>query len=241
VEKIKITPKQQQKIKDAALDKHPLEMCGVCTIDDFIELTNVHEDPENSFAFDPIEYARAVDKTVFIVHSHTKSIHDFEVYDLRTPSHKDMINQKRTGKPWLIVGCEGHEVSDPVQIPRTPSNDLIGRPFMWYINDCYSIVVDYYKFYMGIDIKLHDDSFNWSDINTLNSVFNEHIENYGFKWSSLDDLQNGDILVLSTRELNATHLGIFHNGNVIHQDGVSVEQPLSVFHRRINGVLRYAG
>jgi hypothetical protein len=94
---------------------------------------------------------------------------------------------------------------------------------------------------MGIDIKLHDDSFNWSDINTLNSVFNEHIENYGFKWSSLDDLQNGDILVLSTRELNANHLGIFHNGNVIHQDGVSVEQPLSVFHRRINGVLRYAG
>lgn len=238
---IKLTPLQQQKIKEAALACHPFEMCGVCTVDDFIPLDNVSDNPEQSFKFAPLQYGRLIDQVVCIVHSHTKDIKDAEVYDLRTPSHKDMLNQKRSGKPWLIVGCEGHEVSEPVQIPREPSPDLLGRPFMWYINDCYTLAVDYYKFVLGIDIKLHDDAFNWADIENLNGVFDQYVEAYGFKQVSHENPQNGDLFVLSVRGMNANHLGIYHEGNLIHQDGISVELPLSVFQTRIARVLRYVG
>lgn len=232
---------QKQKIKDATLSSYPCEMCGICTDDDFIQLDNVSDNPEKSFSIDPVQYAKVINTATCIVHSHCKNISEVETYDLRTPSQKDFISQKRSGKPWLIVGCEGHEVSDPIQLPRTPSPELLGRPFMWYINDCYTIVVDYYKYELGIDIKLHDNSFDWSQINTLSGVFDQHIKNYGFIDSSVDDLKNGDILIMSVRGMMHNHLGIYHNGNVIHQDGISVEVPYTSLQTRVNRVIRYAG
>ena len=236
-----LTPVQTQKIKETALLRYPKEMCGVCTIDDFIELDNVSDHPENSFRFDPVQYARVIEQTVYIVHSHTKELSYVETYDLRTPSHKDFINQKRSGKPWLIVGCEGFEVSEPVLFPRSPSPELLGRPFIWYVNDCYTLVMDYYKFNLGIDLDIHDESFDWAKHRTESNLFEPFIEKWGFKQSSVDDLQNGDLIIISRHGLFANHLLIYHEGEVIHQLGISVQQPLSMYYTRINKVLRYVG
>ena len=237
---MKLTPLQSQKIIDATLSAWPLEMCGVCTDDDFIELRNVSDNPQRSFAFDPIEYGRLVESVTAIVHSHTKSIDEPEIYDLRTPSRKDRLNQRLSGKPWLIVGCEGEVVSEPVKLPRAPSDQYIGRPFMWFINDCYTLVQDYYLFERGISLMDHADEFDWGEGFIFDSLFYDYIEQAGFvEIDRQDGLKNGDLLILSRMGMSDNHLGIYHEGQVLHQEGLSVSVPASVFQNRISRVLRY--
>lgn len=238
---IELSPLQRQKITEAALSAYPNEMCGVLTPDDFIHIANCSENPDSSFRIDPAIYARWLNQTTAIVHSHTRSIDERELFDLRTPSYKDYWGQKRSGKAWLIVGTEGENVTDPVQLPRMASNDYAGRPFIWFVNDCYTIVQDYYHFELGIDLPGHPEGFDWRQSVLVGDLIEQFYRDYGFVDGDISALQNGDILILNSMRLVGNHLGIYHDGDVIHQDGLSARVPFSVFHGRVAKVLRHAG
>jgi proteasome lid subunit RPN8/RPN11 len=238
---ISLTPLQKQKIKDAALAAYPLEMCGICTADDFIELDNMSIEPERSFSFDPVQYAKWVDQVICIVHSHNKKIDEPEVFDLRTPSKKDRLNQRQSNKPWLIVGCEGYEVSEPIEIPRTRSRDYVGRHFMWFVNDCYTLVQDYYYFEKNISLMDHADDFDWTKPDAFSGIFEPYIQQAGFVSIDHDAIENGDLVVLSSMQMMNNHLGIYDNGDILHQEGVSLRVPYTAFRGRVNRVLRYVG
>jgi proteasome lid subunit RPN8/RPN11 len=238
---IVLTPLQQQKIKEAALAAYPEEMCGICTNDDFVELANMSIEPERSFSFDPVQYAKWIDQAICIVHSHNKKIEDPEIFDLRTPSKKDRLNQRQSNKPWLIVGCEGSEVSEPIQIPREPNNNYLNRHFMWFINDCYTLVQDYYRFEKNIILMDHSDDFDWSNPDVLSGVFEPYIKQAGFIPIDHAAIQDGDLVVLSAMRMMNNHLGIYDNGDILHQEGLSVRVPYSAFMGRVSRVLRYVG
>lgn len=236
-----LNPKQLQKIKDAALADYPNEMCGVCTVNDFVHLKNVSDSPEKSFKIAPAEYVIYVNNVTAIVHSHTRPVNKSDIFDLRTPSMADIDGQIKTGLPWVIVGCEGYEVSDPLIFPRTPSADLIGRPFIWYINDCYTLVMDYYKFNMGVDLPGHDINFDWGiEHRRLNNIFENYIESYGFSEVVIDDIKNGDVILLDNIGVK-NHIGVYHDGDIIHQLGISTKEHMTNYYTRINKVLRYVG
>lgn len=236
-----ITLKQQQLIKDHTLKCYPNEMCGVLTDTDFIPLQNCSIEPEKSFSFDPVDYAKLTNVTTAIVHSHCKKPEQFDLYDLRTPSPADIKSQKRSNKPWLIVGCEGMVVSDPIEIPRTPSSQYTGRRFMWFVSDCYTLVRDYYHFELGIDLPDHHPDFDWTNEAAIPHAFDPYINDYGFiDIETTDDMHNGDLLLLNANGLQFNHLGVYHNGEVIHQDGISRSVPFGHYIGRINRILRYA-
>lgn len=236
---IKLTLLQSQKIKDAALRRYPNEMCGVLTAEDFIELDNYAIDPSKSFSFDPVQYGRVVEQVVAIVHSHTKSINDPEHYDLRTPSRKDRLNQRTTNKVWLIVGTEGHEVSEPIQFPREPSSQYLNRPFMWFVNDCYTLVQDWYRFERGIELMDHADDFDPANMQIFSGIFEPYIAQAGFVEVTSGQPKFGDLLLLSAMGMLNNHLGIYDDGRVIHQLGLSVAEPYEAFLGKIHKVLRY--
>lgn len=232
---------QKQKIIDYTLEAYPNEMCGVCTQDDFIQLKNASENPLTSFSFDPVEYAAVVSQVTAIVHSHTKDIYKLDIFDLRTPSPKDWHSQRTSGKPWLIVGTEGQNVSEPIQLPRTPSAEYLGRPFIWYVNDCYTLVQDYYRFEFGIILPPHPHKFDWTAGGLFEDMVDDYVAEIGLERVPVDrERVNGDIVVLSRMGMSNNHLGIFHDGKILHQDEVSVEVPAYAFANRISQVLRYA-
>lgn len=239
---IKLSKRQRTLIQRAAVAAYPQEMAGFLTKTGFIACNNVSDTPEKAFKIAAVDYARYHDQAIAVVHTHIPPRRSGHPLDVRTPSYEDIVGQKQTGLPWLILGCDGLVVSDPVQLPRVQNRDYLNRPFIWFINDCYSLVQDYYHFELGIDLPNHKADQPYDSIRTLNDVFLDHIEAYGFKpYDSLDNLKNGDLLLLDNGGFKRNHLGIVHNGQVLHQDRLSVLQPFSDFIGRINQVLKYEG
>lgn len=232
---------QRELIRIAALADYPNEMAGLLTAGGFIHCQNIADDPAKGFRISATDYAKHHADTIAVVHTHCPPPRKAILFDVRTPSYQDLQGQKQSGLPWLIFGCDGVDISDPIQLPRLPNPEYLNRPFIWFINDCYSLVQDYYRFELNIILPDHKATMPFDDIRRLNDVFGEHIADYGFTaHDTLDNLQNGDLLLLDNGGFKRNHLGIYHNGRVIHQDMLSVEQLFSDFFGRINQVLRYA-
>lgn len=240
-DKIQLSPLQLEKIEEATLAVYPKEMCGILTACDFFPLQNVHETPEAAFRFDRMEFAKFLPITTAIVHSHTRSIKTPEFFDLRTPSFTDMQQQKRSNLPWLIVGTEGLTVTEPLQFPRTPNNNYLGRKFLWFINDCYTLVQDWYRFELGIELPDADIKNDYREIRHLNDLFEPFIADYKFVEVPFRHLADHDLVLLDNAGFNRNHLGVYCKGKVWHQDMLSVCEPVETFLGRINKVLRYEG
>lgn len=239
--KIELTDKQRRKIEQHTLACYPNEMCGFLTKSDFIPVNNAAENPEKSFLIEPIDYAKHHGKAIAVVHSHTRPLKQQEILDLRTPSYADFENQKKTGLPWLIVGCESITVTEPLQIPRVPHDAYVGRRFQWFINDCYNLVQDWYRFELDIELSEQRIGENYQDLRNTNNIFLGVFEDYGFKEVDFNDLQDNDLLLLDHGGFVCNHLGIYSKGKVLHQGMVSVSVPFETFLGRINKVLRYVG
>lgn len=230
-----------EQIKQHTLSCYPNEMCGIIVDGSFVSITNIHEEPENNFTLSPIELVPYLGRITYIVHSHCRDIRKPEIFDLRTPSYPDTIGQKKSGIPWLIVGCEGVTVTEPLQIPRVKNNNYLERPFIWFISDCYSLVQDYYWFEFGIDLPDHKADEDYSNIRKLHNLFDNYIQEYGFIELSVNTkLQKGDILLLDNAGHVRNHLGIYDGeGCILHQDMLSVKEQLEHFIGRFHKVLRY--
>ena len=237
-----LTDHQRDLIQAAACAVHPHEMCGFLTADSFIQCANIADNPEESFKISAVDFAMHHEVAVAVVHTHVPPRRKHLLIDVRTPSFEDLQGQKQTGLPWLILACDGLIVSDPVQLPRQPSRDYLNRPFIWFINDCYSLVQDYYLFELGIDLPPHKATQPFGDIRSINHIFDEHIADYGFQsLNQIESWRNGDIALLDNGGFKRNHLGVYHDGMIIHQDTLSLAQPVSDFYGRINEVLRYVG
>lgn len=238
--KIELNSLQKSQIEQHTLQNYPNEMCGFLTEDSFIACQNVNAEPTKSFSFNPVEFAQHFTKAIAVVHSHCQDVHKPQIFDICTPSYADMVGQKKSAKPWLIVGTEGMTVTDPLQIPRIPNNQYIGRRFLWFINDCYSLVKDWYQFELGIELADHKAQENYQDIRRLNGIFSDYITEYGFVEIPLADIQRGDLLLLDNGGFEENHLGLFTGTSVLHQDMISAEVPFETFIGRIKKVLHYA-
>ena len=222
---------------------YPNESCGLILKDDdmVIFLENISDNPAKSFKINPSELFPYLGQIKFIWHSHCVDSRRPTIYDARTPSLMDMEQQKLSGVPWLIYACDGSVVTDAIQIPRTPNNDYLNREFVWFVNDCYTLVQDYYHYELGIDLKeyvLHD----YRDVRKSHAVFNDYINDYGFvELKNLDDLQNGDLFIVDNSGFTENHLVIYHDGKLLHQGMISCVEPFETYAGKFKKRLRYAG
>ena len=237
-----LTEEQFKEIKDYTLSCYPNEMCGIITENIFVPIDNVHENPEDNFTLNPVQIAPFFGKIDAIIHSHTRAIDKTEILDLRTPSYADVLGQKKTNIPWLIVGTEGVTVTPPLTIPRIKNNNYIERPFIWFMNDCYSLVQDYYWFELGIDLPDHKADKDFTTIRRRDGLFDNYIQEYGFEeYNPLTvEFLKGDIFLLDNGGAIRNHLGIYTgDGYVLHQDMLSRREPVENFAYKIHKVLRY--
>ena len=240
-DRISLNKKQKKAIEKHTLACYPEEMCGFLTADNFIPVENTAEDKEHSFKIDAIEFAKHNADIIAIVHSHTRPLKQAELFDLRAPSYQDYLNQKQTNLPWLIVGCESITVTDPIQFPRIKSNEFTDRRFQWFLNDCYNLVQDYFFYERGIELPDAIIEHDYLDIRHKNYLFDNYFEQYGFEEIKLDDIKEGDLIIIDQGGYKANHLGIYTQGKILHQAMVSSIVPFETFLGRIYKVLRYVG
>ena len=240
-----LTELQTNLIKEATLLVYPEEMCGILTKDSFIQVKNIAEEPTKAFRMHPLELAKICkDETILaIVHSHCRNARIPEVFDTRTPSLADMEGQKLGTVPWLIVATEGMSVTTPLQIPRIGNNNYIGRPFIWFIHDCYTLIQDFYKFELGIDLPNHTPEHDFKELRYFSNLFDNFLMAYGFEELEVrgTELKKGDLLLVNNLGGVRNHLAVFDGEALYHQDMLSVKVPSSTFAGRTSAILRYKG
>lgn len=141
-------------MREEAQARYPYEACGVVIKKGrkalFIPCRNVSSDPENFFVLEAEDYANAADKgeIVAIWHSHPNRT--------AKPSEADLVGIENSGAPWYILavnkGENGEFIFEGPTITEPSGFEMpyLGRPYVFGVMDCYSLVRDYYKREFGI-------------------------------------------------------------------------------------------
>ena len=215
--------------KDRALahakEQDPKESCGLLLNirgkERYYPCRNLSMTNHQCFIIDPEDYVKAdnTGEITAIVHSHpvTPPI----------PSQADKISCEQSNLPWYIVNPKTEEWG--FCQPEGYKPPILGRPWVWGVTDCWSLVVDWYKEEKGI--KLLDYKRPTTPEEFLkNPVFEKYLPSRGFRLLEPNEkLIDGDVLAMSIFGQGLNHVAIFLNGDVLHHltDRLSCIEPYS--------------
>lgn len=161
---------------------------------------NTAEDPQDMFRIDPLSFLECLElgEPICIYHSHPTG-GEMSAYDL--------ANSNGHAIPYIMLNLE----SNNFYYSDNSLTKFLGREFKYALNDCFSIVEDYYKEILGIDFKgkcirtTEDQDFR-KDFN----IIDEGPLALGFEkvcLNSLSELQKYDLLVFRLSN-KPRHIGL---------------------------------
>ena len=229
--------------KDSALvhakDQDPKESCGLLLNikgkEKYFPCRNLSMTAFQCFIIDPEDYVRA-DNTgdiVAVVHSHPV-----------TPpvaSQSDKVACEQSNLKWYIVNpkTESWGYLEPTGY-KAP---IVGREWAWWVSDCWSLVRDWYKDELKIELRDWDRPTTLEDFNK-DPMFERCAWRTGFRELRPDEkLESGDVLLMSIMNPNLNHVALFFEGDVIHHltDRLSCREPYSEWLLKCTGKrYRYA-
>lgn len=215
---------------------YPKEGCGLLAVVkgelQWFPCDNVATDEED-FIIDSKQYIEVSRKgdILAVVHSHPDASPE--------PSIMDINYCNATGLKYYIFSYPQMEMYelDPVKKEKA----LTGRIYKFGVNDCYSLVQDYYE-QKGIPMgnrPLFEDDW-W--LKGLNYFTDEYIATWGF--NKVDTPQKGDLLVFSVYSDIPNHCGVYLGEEIfLHhaEHKLSTRESIFPFWKKfITGVYRYA-
>ena len=173
------------------------------------------------FILNPEDYVKAdnLGDIVAVVHSHPSTP--------PIPSQADRISCEHSKLPWHIVNPKTEEWGECQPEGYVP--DLLGRPWVWGVTDCWSLVRDWYKQEKNIELKDWDRPTTPEEF-ILNPMFERCAWRTGFRELRPEDkTMNGDLLFMSIGSCGLNHVAIFLDGDVLHHltDRLSCREPYS--------------
>lgn len=189
-------------ILDLAHVAMPREACGLVVRRGdalvFVPCENVAMG-ESEFAIKPEDFAAAEDsgELVMVVHSH--------VGISAEPSMPDLTGCEASGLPWLIVSVPlgTHKVITPSGY-RAP---LYGRPFCYGVLDCYTLVRDYYKQKLDIDLPWIESTYGWWLRGE--DLYMENFQRAGFRLVPAAEMREHDVLLMQIRSPVVNHAAVY--------------------------------
>ena len=228
--------------KDKALEhakqEDPKESCGLLLNirgkEEYFACRNLSMTAHQCFIIDPEDYVIGTNRgnITAVIHSHPV-----------TPpvaSEADKISCEESDIPWHIVNPKTETWGYYEPCGYKPP--LIGRPWVWGITDCYSLVRSWYKQEKNIELR------DWERPTTPeefieNPMFESCAWRTGFRELRSDEkLENGDLLFMSILANGLNHVAIFLDGDVLHHltDRLSCKEPYNQWLQKCTGKrLRY--
>lgn len=202
----------RKQIKEEALKANPFECCGFIVLDKYepkiLPIKNIAYDPLNTFRMPDETYLITKSKyeIIGIYHSHPSPNHD------ESFSESDIEASEVNQLPYYLYNV----VSDKFYsyLPKNYYINLIGKPFIWGIYDCFSAVRYYYR--QNLNILLEDYERNDSFFEKPGTLITDEFEKNGFrKLQSLNLCQPHDIFVFYGPTMIPQHLAVYTNHNKI--------------------------
>jgi proteasome lid subunit RPN8/RPN11 len=243
---MQLSAKVLAQIKRAALEAFPKEMCGFLLQNGtFILSDNTAKDPTKTFKPDPILYAKHWESTAAILHSHTMLERPKYPFDPRTPSYQDLVSQKRTKVPWGILATDGETATDLIFFPRVPNNNYLRRKFFWHINDCRTLVQDFFLYEFDLLVAQEYELVDLREVlenpAKLADIFLEGLGKENLIQVHSGELQKGDVLLMQALPpfTQASHIGVFDGEKVLHQELISKASAYAEVGGRVEAIYRH--
>jgi len=222
-----------------AKEQDPKESCGLLLEikgkEKYFPCKNLSTYSQQCFIIDPNDYVKAEESgnILAVIHSHPVTP--------PTASQADKISCEDSKLPWHIVNPKTEQWG--YYEPSGYKPKLIGRPWVWGITDCWSLVRDWYKEERNIILR------DWDRPTTpeqflKNPLFESCAWRTGFRELRKDEkLLNGDVLLMSILSPTLNHVAIFLDGDVLHHlaDRISCKEPYNQWLLKCTGKrYRYA-
>lgn len=218
--------------KQHALREFPKESCGLVVGERYIPCFNYAADPEKHFVIAPEDYISAGELTA-VLHSHPMGP--------AHPSHSDMQGQVDTNVPWGIILTDGERAGDPIMWgDGLPIPDLLGRPFVHGINDCYSLVRDYYRTEHNLLLPNVPREDAWWTVGE--NLYMDQFTQHGFYKIAQSEVKPGDGFLCKIRSDVPNHAGIYiGNDLILHHlpNRLSRREPAGLWARAVDVWLRH--
>lgn len=208
--------------KEAA-KQYPNEACGLLYKKGrkvaFAPCRNISADTRRSFTLDPLDFARvrALGEIVAFWHSHPDE-------EIAIPSPTDSASCDRTGLPWYITALREEDgkfiFAGPCHVsPREGEPAYEGRPYIWGVHDCFTIMADFYRREYGIAFDWFPPEYpavqNWW--NQGHNLLEDHFGKLGFERLVDQPPRRGDVFLISVGSPVASHVAVYlGHGRILH-------------------------
>lgn len=188
----------KQQMKQHALNEAPLEACGVVFKGEYFPTRNIADSGEFKCHMDDVP-TDDIDELEWVFHSHTNGNNSFSASDI---THCNVC-----GVPYVLYSTASDEFLYLQPVEDIP--EYVGRVYVAGIQDCYSLVQDYYK--KEYSITLPDvDRWEcwWKD--GVNLIANNVWEDMGFHiLQNKKEIKQGDVIVMQSGSKYPDHLAIY--------------------------------
>ncbi len=220
-----------------AKEEYPRESCGLFIDDKYVRCENIYEDPNSGFRIDKHEILKAYQSNFFqaVIHSHCDT-------ERVWASGEDIKRQEAMGVPWGVIDLFNKSVREVFFWgDQLPIQDLLGRPFIHGVYDCYSLARDYYRLK---DILLPNFPRDWGWWKKGENTLLDNLEKSGFKLINPKELEPDDGIIGKIKFKHPNHCGIYlDEGLILHhwsgKNSLSCEVPYNIISKYIIYGARY--
>lgn len=199
-------------IHQAARWEYPNEACGVVVSIGkkpiALSCRNLARNPKDQFVMSPEDYAMAASQGEILAIWHTHVECD------PVASDADKIGCENTQLPWYIVSVymkddgEFHFSDLNFIEPTGYELDYVGRPYVWGVIDCFTILRDYYRKEFGIHIN--DYPREEPNGKTGHHYFIDAFEFEGFVLLDAHaPYKKGDLIFMQIQGMEPNHCAIY--------------------------------
>jgi len=239
-----LLPETIKEFEVHALSEFPREAVGYIINDKYVPLENSAKTPNEHFRISPSAKRKALANgpAQALLHSHPYDKNVVTKWRHETPSSTDMESWVKGDIPWGIASTCGEGISEIVWLDSSYIAPLIGRDFIHGIYDCYSLVKDWYKLNMNVDLPIVPRGANWW--HTGKDLYDEHFEAAGFTVIPFEEATVGDSVMMKVASPVVNHAAVITGPNEITHhliNRLSGIDSLNKWSRCIVRAVRYTG